>query len=115
MLEEEFKEIQNFPNYLISNYGYVLDISKNKQVKTYLCKKSLIVQLKNEQTTKKFLIHRLVATYFLKNENNYFFINHKDNNPENNNVENLQFEIFFKNKKKKKTSIFVFDEIITFD
>ena len=112
---EEFKEINNFPNYLISNKGYVLDKLKNKAVKTYLCKKSLIVQLKNETTTKKFLIHRLVATYFLKNENNYFFITHKDNDPENNDVENLQFENFFKNKKKKKPTKIKLDDVIRFD
>lgn len=36
-------------------------------------------------------IHRLVATAFIPNPNNLPFINHKDENPSNNNVENLEW------------------------
>ena len=37
------------------------------------------------------LVHRLVATTFLPNPNNYPIINHKDGNPSNNCVDNLEW------------------------
>ena len=37
------------------------------------------------------LIHRLVAIAFLSNDNNYPVVNHKDENPENNCVDNLEW------------------------
>ncbi len=36
-------------------------------------------------------MHRLVAEAFIINPNNYKVINHKDNNPANNNVENIEW------------------------
>lgn len=38
-----------------------------------------------------FLVHRLVATAFIPNPNNYPIINHKDVNPLNNSVNNLEW------------------------
>lgn len=40
---------------------------------------------------KKFLIHRLVAAAFLPNPNNFAQVHHKDFNPHNNNVTNLEW------------------------
>lgn len=40
---------------------------------------------------KHFPIHRLVAKTFIPNFHNYPFINHKDENPSNNRVENLEW------------------------
>ena len=39
----------------------------------------------------KFLIHQLVGKTFLKNPNNYTVINHKDENPKNNLISNLEW------------------------
>lgn len=36
-------------------------------------------------------IHRLVAEAFIPNPNNYPCINHKDENPSNNNIDNLEW------------------------
>jgi len=36
-------------------------------------------------------VHRLVAKAFITNPNNYLFVNHKDNNGLNNNIENLEW------------------------
>ena len=38
-----------------------------------------------------FSIHRLVAETFIPNPNNYYCVNHKDENPLNNNVKNLEW------------------------
>ena len=74
----------------------------------------LRVALSKNGKTKQFLIHRLVAHMFIPNPNNYPIINHRDENPSNNNVDNLEWCTYLynntygtkiersKNKKCKK-------------
>lgn len=50
-----------------------------------------VVGLTKSGITKQFLIHRLVAEAFIENPNNYPFVNHKDENKKNNNVDNLEW------------------------
>lgn len=49
------------------------------------------VLLHKEGKRKNMLVHRLVAKAFIPNPNNYPYINHKDENPSNNHVENLEW------------------------
>ena len=51
------------------------------------------VRLRNKENTKKMLVHRLVAFAFIYNENvdTDIIINHKDSNPSNNRVDNLEW------------------------
>lgn len=49
-----------------------------------------MVRLINGKQYKK-LVHRLVAETFIDNPKNLPEVNHKDNNPKNNNVENLEW------------------------
>lgn len=46
---------------------------------------------KKGEKRKNYRIHRLVATAFIPNPNNLPYINHKDTNPSNNHVDNLEW------------------------
>lgn len=47
------------------------------------------------------LVHRIVATAFIPNPNNYRCIDHKDDNPQNNHVSNLQWCTYKFNNSKE--------------
>lgn len=49
------------------------------------------VHLTHKGNTHKVWVHRLVATAFIANPNNYTVVNHKDENPSNNHVKNLEW------------------------
>lgn len=101
---EIWKTIEGFNNYEVSNYGNVRKkacniIYKNKMKASYkekklkkeLSKNYLRVTLSQNNIQKKFLIHRLVALYFLNNENQKKCVNHIDGNKINNNYLNLEW------------------------
>ena len=49
------------------------------------------VALSKSGKSKQISVHRIVAKAFIKNEFNYPCVNHKDENKQNNNVENLEW------------------------
>lgn len=49
------------------------------------------VELSKGNLNRKFFVYRLVAQAFIPNPNNYPCINHKDENPANNSIENLEW------------------------
>jgi hypothetical protein len=88
---EEWRVINDFPNYSVSNFGNVMNTKTNKILK--LCNKSgyYNISLKNKNNYKTLKVHRLVATSFLENSENKPEVNHKDKNKLNNNVSNLEW------------------------
>lgn len=82
-------QIKDYDNYFINNYGTVY----NKRLKELRKDKTkggyLRVTLYKNGKPKHFLIHRLVAQAFIPNPKNLPEVNHIDNNPVNNRVENL--------------------------
>jgi hypothetical protein len=90
---EDFKKINDFPNYLIYNDGRIFSIKSNKFIKPWLDSKGryyIIGLCKNNIVYKK-LIHRLVAEYFINNPLNLPEVNHKDYNTINNKYTNLEW------------------------
>ena len=92
---EEWRVIEGYEQYLISNLGDVKStrFSKEKILKKCLSSNGYYsVNLYNDYGPKNFLIHHLVAIAFLNHKPNgfKFVIDHKDNDKLNNNVDNLQ-------------------------
>ena len=98
-MEEVWNDIEGYENrYQISNLGNVksLQYRGHKGVEKNLVPKvnnsgRLWVELIKNGKTKQFLIHRLVGMAFIPNPDNLPMINHKDCNPANNIVENLEW------------------------
>lgn len=94
---EVWKEIEGYPNYQISNLGRVKSLNylrtgKEKIMKGYKDKYGyLYVGLYKEGKVKMLKIHRLVALAFIDNPDNLQQVNHIDENPTNNSVDNLEW------------------------
>lgn len=110
---EKWENISGFDgDYQISNFGrvkstnrIVIYMGKNQTgaefkvqrifperiLKTYIRGGYEHVNLKRKSKSYNYSIHRLVATYFLQNPNNYSIINHKDENKLNNKFDNLEW------------------------
>jgi len=72
-------------------YGSKMSL-KGKILKPIKCTGGyLCIDLCKEGTKKRYLIHRLVAQAFIPNQDNLPCINHKDENPYHNNVDNLEY------------------------
>lgn len=84
------KAVVNSPGYFITEAG---DIFSNR--KGQMRKLKPVINIKGylyvDMYQKKKKVHRLVAEAYLPNPFNLPIINHKDNNPANNHVENLEW------------------------
>lgn len=90
----EYKKILNYENYQIGTDGSVwsLRTSVPKRLKPQIKPNGYYtVILYSNHIPKKCYIHRLVAETFIPNPNNYPCVNHKDENKNNNNIENLEW------------------------
>lgn len=102
-MKEEWRSVKGYKYYEISNLGRLR--SKDRTVRknrSYLKKGRLLnptkdkngyftFDLKEDGDHKNVKIHRLVAEAFIPNPHNKPFINHIDNNPSNNRVDNLEW------------------------
>lgn len=100
MIKDDFiRPIEKFDKkYYVSREGDVLSMmsylntGKIKVLKTYIKESGYIeVNLSSQGKAKSYRVHRLVATAFLPNPNNYPVINHKDEIKSNNNLSNLEW------------------------
>lgn len=88
---EEWIEIPDFPNYLISDYGRVY--SKKRDIlltPRFDHGGYLLVNLYNDRGMATKVVHRLVAKSFLFGDTDNFEVNHKDGDKTNNFASNLE-------------------------
>lgn len=96
---EKYIVINEFNNYAVSNFGNIKNIKKNKLLTLNLNLNGYYTYTFCQNGIKKtFEIHRLVALYFIKNPNNYPYVNHIDGNKGNNRVENLEWSFKSQNE-----------------
>jgi hypothetical protein len=93
-MKEIWKDIPGYIGlYQVSNWGQVKNTKTGKLKKPYISTTGYYsTTLWLNSTEKKFKIHQLVAMAFLGHEPNGFetVVNHIDNNPLNNHVDNLE-------------------------
>ena len=91
-MEEEYRIIQEAPNYMVSNLGNVKNkngyIMKSSYDKDGYKRISLTLEPYHRIYRR---VHQLVAKAFIPNPNNYTMINHLNGNREDNRVENLEW------------------------
>lgn len=89
----EWKPLKKYDNlYLISDDGQVFSVRSNRVLKPQISSTGYYrVELNMYGIYQKELVHRLVAECFIPNPNNYPVVNHKDENPLNNHVDNLEW------------------------
>ena len=112
-MQEVWKDIEGYEGlYQVSNMGRVRSLDryverrkqgrqfwKGKMLNPRKRKKGeeyLYVDLTNNTTRKRYSVHRLVASAFLGNYPE-LEVNHKDENPANNRVENLEWVTHYEN------------------
>jgi hypothetical protein len=106
-MKEIWKDIEGYEGlYQISNLGNVKVLDRivnsaiknnkivkrvGKMLKQYNKQGYMQVTLTNNNVRKYFKVHRLVALTFIPNPNNFPQVNHRDENPLNNCVDNLEW------------------------
>ena len=97
-MEEVWKDIKGYEGrYQISNLGNVKSLKyRNQNLVKKLTQRTSnkgykVVGLTDKGKTNFVLVHRLVAMAFVDNPNDYPIVNHKDENPLNNQADNLEW------------------------
>ena len=86
---EKWVNIENHPSYFISNFGRVFSKKSNKVMKNRVVSKNGYQQITLDNS--QLLVHRLVAQACIPNPYNLPCVNHKDENPGNNDFRNLEW------------------------
>ena len=97
-MKEIWKDIPNYGGlYQISNTGKIKSLNYNRTHKEKVLKPMLCygnyytVTLYKNKIKEVFLVHRLVALTYIQNSQKKEYVNHKDGNKLNNNVNNLEW------------------------
>lgn len=98
--KEQWRPIKDFQRlYKVSNHGNIFSLRTNKYRKLQKDKDGYLkVTLYNGNNSRKYMVHRLVATAFIPNPQNKSQIDHIDTIKTNNNVQNLRWATRLQNR-----------------
>ena len=90
---EVWKDIKEYPNYLVSSVGRIRNIKTNRILKSSIVSGYYKIRLSNNGKVKDLLVHKLVYSVFHNEEyliGRKFIIDHIDANKLNNKIDNLR-------------------------
>lgn len=97
-MKEQWKDIENYPNYQVSDLGSVRNKLTGKLLRLVKDKYGYMsVCLCKDGAPKRVRIHRLVATSFIPNPDNKRTINHINGCKTDNYVSNLEWSTYSEN------------------
>jgi hypothetical protein len=89
---ERWKVIDDYDNYSVSSFGRVRNDTTGKVLKARIGTQGYYnVGLCKNGKAKTLNVHRMIAIAFIPNPLNKRCVDHKDNNPKNNNLTNLSY------------------------
>lgn len=92
IVNEEWRSIDEYINYQVSNIGRVRNCNTGKILKPKIQSGGYCqVSLYKDKKQKIFLIHRLVANEFIDNPDDKQFVDHVDHDKSNNCINNLRW------------------------
>lgn len=108
MTDECWKIIDDYPNYMISNHGRVLNWKRGRILKPNLNEKGYYKnKLCLRGSESNLYVHRLVASAFVPNPCGYHLVDHQDDDPTNNYYKNLIWCDSQYNNEKSSSKVFV--------
>jgi len=91
--------------YQINKEGVIIN-KHNRIMKSYVETDGYVrIPLTKNNKQKKYQLHRLIALQFIPNPNNYDYIDHIDNNKQNNSIENLRWINMSGNMRNRVISV----------
>ena len=98
---EEYKTIEGYENYEISNLGNARNKKTDKILKQVLHNGYYCIQVSKNNENKNLRVHRLIALSFIPNSNNKYCVDHINRIKTDNRLENLRWSTHSENQMNK--------------